>query len=85
MRCPSLDIPGGLDEPHLQLEEHNSSYGGRAVFSCAWGYRLLGPPGIECEINGNWSGPLPKCVRKYSKISIYVLSTIHYYMKKASK
>ncbi|KAJ3661158.1 hypothetical protein Zmor_005569 [Zophobas morio] len=62
VKCESLATPGGLYEPHLQLEEHNNSYGGRAVFSCAWGYRLMGPPGIECELNGNWSGPLPKCV-----------------------
>ncbi|KAK9745864.1 Sushi repeat (SCR repeat) [Popillia japonica] len=70
VRCRSLDGLEGLEEPHLQLEEHNSSYGGRAnssyggraVFSCAWGYRLMGPPGIECELSGNWSGPLPKCV-----------------------
>nr|XP_015833029.1 PREDICTED: locomotion-related protein Hikaru genki isoform X2 [Tribolium castaneum] len=62
VKCESLDTPGGLYEPHLHLEEHNNSYGGRAIFSCAWGYRLMGPPGIECELNGNWSGPLPKCV-----------------------
>lgn len=68
VRCPSLDAPGGLAEPHLKLEEHNSTYGGRAVFSCAWGYKLLGPPGIECELDGNWSGPLPKCVRTYKYI-----------------
>ncbi|EFA13665.1 hypothetical protein TcasGA2_TC016417 [Tribolium castaneum] len=30
----------------------------RAIFSCAWGYRLMGPPGIECQLNRNWSGPL---------------------------
>lgn len=62
VRCQSLI--GNL-ELHLKLEEHNFTYGGRAIFSCAWGYRLMGPPGIECEIDGNWSGPLPKCVRTY--------------------
>ncbi|ERL89483.1 hypothetical protein D910_06849 [Dendroctonus ponderosae] len=62
VQCPSLHAPGGLEEPHLQLEEHNNSYGGRAIFSCAWGYKLLGPPGLECEISGNWSGRLPKCL-----------------------
>lgn len=62
VRCLSLNTPGALDEPHLKLVEHNSSYGGRAVFSCAWGYQLMGPPGIECELSGNWSGPLPKCI-----------------------
>ncbi|VEN60620.1 unnamed protein product [Callosobruchus maculatus] len=62
VKCPSLDTPEGIPEPHLHLEEHNNSFGGRAVFGCAWGYRLQGPPGIECELDGNWSGPLPKCV-----------------------
>ncbi|XP_065172181.1 locomotion-related protein Hikaru genki [Atheta coriaria] len=59
--CPALDGIDGLTEPHLQLEEHNATYGGRVVFGCAWGYRLMGPPGLECELDGNWSGPLPKC------------------------
>ncbi|XP_045463951.1 locomotion-related protein Hikaru genki [Harmonia axyridis] len=62
VKCPQLDGPGEIEEPHLHLEEHNNTYGGRAVFVCAWGYRLLGPPGLECEISGNWSGPLPKCI-----------------------
>ncbi|XP_030766186.1 locomotion-related protein Hikaru genki [Sitophilus oryzae] len=62
VRCPSFSAPGGLTEPHLQLEEHNNSFGGRAVFNCAWGYKLVGIPGLECEINGNWSGRLPRCV-----------------------
>lgn len=65
VKCQSLETPEALYEPHLEIEEHNNSYGGIAVFSCAWGYKLIGPPGIECELNGNWSGPLPKCVRKY--------------------
>lgn len=62
VKCPPFNTPGGLEEPHLQLEEHNNSYGGRAVFSCAWGYKLVGAPGLECEIHGNWSGKLPKCI-----------------------
>ncbi|XP_072397120.1 locomotion-related protein Hikaru genki [Diabrotica undecimpunctata] len=61
VKCPPLDTPESL-EPHLQVEEHDNNYGGTAVFSCAWGYKLVGPPGIECELSGNWSGPLPKCV-----------------------
>ncbi|KAB0796627.1 hypothetical protein PPYR_10688 [Photinus pyralis] len=62
VRCPSLVTPGALDEPHVKVMEHNCSYGGRAVFSCAWGYQLVGPPGVECELDGNWSGPVPKCL-----------------------
>ncbi|XP_067012252.1 locomotion-related protein Hikaru genki [Anabrus simplex] len=55
--CPSLE----LDDPHLSLVEHNTSYGGRAVFRCSWGYKLTGQPGIECEVDGQWSGPVPTC------------------------
>lgn len=62
MKCPPLDTAHGSLDPHLQLEEYNNSYGGRAVFSCEWGYKLIGPPGLECELSGNWSGTLPKCI-----------------------
>ncbi|XP_023704995.2 locomotion-related protein Hikaru genki [Cryptotermes secundus] len=55
--CPRLET----EDPHLSLVEHNTSYGGRAVFRCAWGYRLTAPPGIECEVDGQWSGPVPSC------------------------
>lgn len=66
VRCPSLEERVSELEPHLHLEEHNSSWGGRAVFSCSWGYKLVGQPGIECELNGNWSGDIPKCVGMYT-------------------
>lgn len=26
-----------------------------------WGYRLSGPPSLECEPSGLWSGPVPRC------------------------
>lgn len=55
--CPTLEF----EDPHLTLVEHNTSYGGRAVFRCAWGYRLTAPPGVECEVDGQWSGPVPSC------------------------
>ncbi|CAK1588528.1 unnamed protein product [Parnassius mnemosyne] len=59
--CPMLRTLG----PHLSLVEYNSSYGGRAVFQCAWGYRLVGPPGLECELDGRWSGDIPHCIPIY--------------------
>lgn len=62
VKCPSLDSPEKLGEPHLQIEEHDNNYGGKAIFSCAWGYKLIGPPGIECELSGNWSEHPPKCI-----------------------
>lgn len=65
VRCPPLDDPPEILQPQLHLEEHNTSYGGRAVFSCSWGYRLVGQPGLECELNGQWSGPLPECIGNF--------------------
>ncbi|XP_037044885.1 locomotion-related protein Hikaru genki isoform X2 [Bradysia coprophila] len=57
IQCPPLF----LEDPHLSLTELNASAWGRAVFKCSWGYRLSGPPGLECEPNGIWSGPVPRC------------------------
>ncbi|XP_039764040.1 locomotion-related protein Hikaru genki [Pararge aegeria] len=59
--CPELRDPG----PHAALQEYNTSVGGRAVFSCAWGYRLVGRPGLECESDGRWSDAAPVCVPIY--------------------
>ncbi|XP_073955742.1 locomotion-related protein hikaru genki isoform X2 [Choristoneura fumiferana] len=59
--CPMLTTLG----PHLSVVEYNSSYGGRAVFQCAWGYRLVGAPGLECEQDGAWSGDAPLCTPIY--------------------
>ncbi|XP_024080375.1 locomotion-related protein Hikaru genki [Cimex lectularius] len=55
--CPRL-IP---EDPRLILSPHNTTYGSRVLFSCPWGYRLAGSPGIECLIDSLWSAPLPNC------------------------
>lgn len=60
IQCPPLF----LEDPHLSLTELNASAWGRAVFKCSWGYRLSGPPGLECEPSGVWSGPVPRCKGK---------------------
>lgn len=57
IQCPPLF----LEDPHLSLIELNTSAWGRAVFSCSWGYRLSGPPNLECLSSGHWSGPIPRC------------------------
>ncbi|CAH1647501.1 unnamed protein product [Spodoptera littoralis] len=56
--CPMLKTLG----PHLSVVEYNSSFGGRAMFQCSWGYRLIGAPGLECEMDGKWSGEVPHCI-----------------------
>ncbi|XP_075165100.1 locomotion-related protein hikaru genki isoform X2 [Haematobia irritans] len=57
VQCPRLT----LDDPHLSLVELNTSAWGRAVFKCQWGFKLTGPPGLECDPTGVWSGPVPRC------------------------
>ncbi|TMW44682.1 hypothetical protein DOY81_010236 [Sarcophaga bullata] len=57
VQCPRLI----LDDPHLSLVELNTSAWGRAVFKCQWGFKLTGPPGLECDPTGVWSGPVPRC------------------------
>lgn len=61
IQCPPLF----LDDPHLSLVELNTSAWGRAVFRCAWGYRLSGASSIECEPSGRWSGAVPRCRGKF--------------------
>ncbi|XP_028169488.1 locomotion-related protein Hikaru genki isoform X2 [Ostrinia furnacalis] len=59
--CPPLRAPG----PQLRALEYSAAAGGRAVFTCAWGYRLVGAPGLECEPDGTWSGDTPHCTPIY--------------------
>lgn len=61
IQCPPLY----LDDPHISLVELNTSAWGRAVFRCSWGYKLSGPPSIECEPSGRWSGAIPRCRGKF--------------------
>ncbi|XP_075229596.1 locomotion-related protein Hikaru genki-like [Lycorma delicatula] len=57
--CPQITN----DDSHLTITEQNTSYGGRVLFKCAWGFKLNGLPGLECELNGSWSGLVPNCTR----------------------
>lgn len=57
VQCPSLFI----EDPHLSLTELNTSAWGRAIFKCSWGYRLSGPSSLECQSDGTWNGPTPRC------------------------
>ncbi|KAK9499528.1 hypothetical protein O3M35_002549 [Rhynocoris fuscipes] len=58
--CPRLEP----DDPRLIITPHNTTYGSRVLFSCPWGYKLQGQPGIECHLDSAWSAPLPTCQRK---------------------
>lgn len=63
VQCPRLI----LDDPHLSLVELNTSAWGRAMFKCQWGFKLTGPPGLECGPTGLWSGPVPRCKGMYAE------------------
>ncbi|XP_048505361.1 locomotion-related protein Hikaru genki isoform X2 [Athalia rosae] len=55
--CPPVEPTNAT----LQLLEHNNSHGGRVVFACMWGYKLLGPQSIRCEGDGVWTNSIPTC------------------------
>lgn len=57
VQCPPLF----LEDSHLSLTELNTSAWGKAVFKCQWGFKLNGPASLECQPNGVWSGPVPRC------------------------
>ncbi|XP_014226415.1 locomotion-related protein Hikaru genki [Trichogramma pretiosum] len=55
--CPELQPTN----PNLQMLEQNNSYGGRAIFTCMWGSKLIGSNSLKCKGDGIWSGPMPTC------------------------
>lgn len=78
--CPSVET---LDDTRLQLLEYNNTFGSRAIFTCMWGHKLLGPQSIECQGDGSWSGDKPSCVGMSSKVFFYFFffSIIKSYVK----
>ncbi|XP_076546206.1 locomotion-related protein hikaru genki isoform X3 [Osmia lignaria lignaria] len=58
IECPAMDI---VTDAWLQLIEYNNSFGGKAVFACMWGHKLLGSQSVECQGDGSWSGAMPIC------------------------
>ncbi|XP_050722361.1 locomotion-related protein Hikaru genki-like isoform X1 [Eriocheir sinensis] len=57
VRCPAP----ATEEPSLQLRTANTSYQGRAEFTCLSGFRLSGQSVLHCTANGTWSDPVPTC------------------------
>lgn len=56
VKCPALP-----ENPHLVGSTQNRTYGTRVVFSCRTGFKLLGPPYLNCLKTGNWSDVIPSC------------------------
>ncbi|KAG7211099.1 hypothetical protein KM043_010429 [Ampulex compressa] len=58
--CPPMELS---KDARLRLLEHNNTFGGKAIFTCMWGHKLLGSSSIECEADGTWNGSMPRCSR----------------------
>ncbi|XP_071559767.1 locomotion-related protein Hikaru genki isoform X2 [Temnothorax nylanderi] len=46
IQCPEINIQ---ENALLELNEHNNTYGEKAVFACMWGYKLSGSQSMTCE------------------------------------
>ena len=57
--CPKLD------DPHYGKVEISGHYPQKAIYSCDYGYKLIGSPVRKC-IYGKWEGKEPKCICKLS-------------------
>ncbi|BES98737.1 Sushi domain (SCR repeat) [Nesidiocoris tenuis] len=57
IQCPKIEP----EDPRLILSPHNTTFGSRVFFSCPWGYKLTGAPGIECYLDSTWSAEVPEC------------------------
>lgn len=58
IKCSEINI---RDNALLVLNEHNNTYGEKAVFTCMWGYKLSGSQSMTCEGDGKWNGSMPTC------------------------
>ncbi|XP_071649906.1 locomotion-related protein Hikaru genki isoform X2 [Temnothorax longispinosus] len=46
IKCPEINIQ---ENALLELNEHNNTYGEKALFTCMWGYKLSGSQSMTCE------------------------------------
>ena len=58
-----------LEHPEYGKVDHEGVYyGNKAIYSCHYGYKLVGEGTRKCLYDGNWSGEEPKC--KKSKLIV---------------
>lgn len=56
----------GLRSPtHGRVRARRVSFGSTASYSCFAGYGLVGNSTRVCQSDGQWSGEMPLCERKY--------------------
>ncbi len=62
--CAAIDC-GNLSNPaNGRVEVFNTTLGSPAVYSCNFGFELVGAAGRVCVETGEWSGVEPRCDRK---------------------
>ncbi|XP_076230235.1 locomotion-related protein hikaru genki isoform X4 [Nomia melanderi] len=71
IECPPLDA---ISDSWLQLLEYNNTFGGKAVFACMWGHKLVGSETVECQGDGSWSGDVPTCAGNPWSLAFFFLS-----------
>ncbi|XP_070582222.1 sushi, von Willebrand factor type A, EGF and pentraxin domain-containing protein 1-like isoform X2 [Ptychodera flava] len=59
--CSTLPYP---ENGNLEIKlPASTEFGLHAIFNCTDGYVLVGAQEVSCMSTGNWSDPVPKCVR----------------------
>ena len=56
VNCGALTAPNGGS-----VTVKSTTFGAIATYSCNKGFTLIGQSQIQCQANGQWSGPAPSC------------------------
>ncbi len=60
----AIDCGSLADPTNGRVEVFNTTLGSPAVYTCNFGYVLVGNAGRLCTETGDWSGVEPRCDRK---------------------
>ncbi len=60
----TCDIP--LYSGHLTLSSTNNKVDDVIMFTCYYGFQLVGSNQSQCELGGSWSHPFPSCTGMFS-------------------
>ena len=55
VKCPKLSLRSGVFVSPSNCRSSNQAYGSTCSFSCARGYRLIGPSSTQCGKGGVWN------------------------------
>lgn len=60
--CPKLEV---ASDSAVKILKQETQYGGRAVFQCPPGHKLIGASILICDQNELWNGAIPECKGKF--------------------